>query len=108
MSIEYEEIFNHVLPALQSKRNEFIFYRYDSVTEKDIWNYCVKKKWRKKIVNEIPLHEIINGIMETTPSAYIAHSQVEEFRTANFFSDLNQEELQILLQPTKEKKNHDQ
>ena len=99
MGIDYEHIYQHVLPALESKRNEFNHYQYDSVTEEDIWKYLLRKKWRKKDVSELPLYQMINDIMKISPAEYMTNTQVEEFKTANWFSDLNQEELQVLLNP---------
>ena len=35
-------------PALQSKQEEFKLLGYDTVSEMDIWDYLVKKKWKKE------------------------------------------------------------
>lgn len=99
MGIDYEHIYQHVLPALESKQNEFKHYQYDSVTVEDIWKYLIRKKWRKRDVREMPLYQIINDIMQTSPAEYMTNTQVEEFKTANWFTDLNQDELQVLLNP---------
>jgi hypothetical protein len=99
MGIDYEHIYQHVLPALESKRNEFKHYQYDSVTEEDIWKYLLRKKWRKRDVSEMQLYQMINDIMQTSPAEYMTNTQVEEFKTSNWFSELNQEELQVLLNP---------
>ena len=48
MENHYKEMFTHVLPAIESKKSEFEVYQYQTVTEEDIWKYCVTKKWRKK------------------------------------------------------------
>lgn len=108
MGIDYEHIYQHVLPALESKRNEFKYFQYDSVTEKEIWKYLLRKKWRKQDVSEMPLYQIINDIMSTSPAEYMTNSQVEEFKTSNWFSDLNQEELQVLLNPQAVKKEREE
>lgn len=103
MEKNYEAIFTHVLPAIESKRNEFVVYQYDTVTEKDIWKYCVTKKWRKKDVASLPLYEIINDILTISPAEYMTFEQIENQRTSNWFSEVNQEELQLLLNPIVEK-----
>lgn len=98
MSEQLTDLFDHVMPALESKKSEFHLYQYTSVTEADIWNYCIKKKWKNRDVNEMRLYEIVNDILETLPAKYMTHTQIEESRTSNWFSQLNQEELQVLLQ----------
>ncbi|TQR19220.1 post-transcriptional regulator [Psychrobacillus vulpis] len=97
MENTYEEIFKHVLPALESKKSEFEVYQYKTVSEKDIWNFCNTKKWRKKVVAEIPLHQIVNDILSISPAEYMTFEQIENFKTSNWFSEINQEELQLLL-----------
>ena len=49
------------------------------------------------------MHEIANGILQNLPAEYMTFTQIEEQRGANWFSDLNSEELQILLTPQKSK-----
>ena len=92
------ELYDHVMPALESKKSEFHVYQYTSVTEADIWNYCMKKKWKNKDVKEMRMYEIVNDILSTSPAKYMTHTQIEESRTSNWFSQLNQDELQVLLQ----------
>ncbi|AYC29725.1 post-transcriptional regulator [Paenisporosarcina cavernae] len=108
MSSYEAEIYENVLPALESKKQEFHLYQYTTVSEKDIWNYLVKKKWRKKNLADMRLYEIVNDIMETSPAAYMTHTQIEEFRTANWFSELNKEELDVLLQSSKSQEDQEE
>lgn len=98
MSEVQTDLFVHVMPALESKKSEFHLYQYTSITEADIWNYCMKKKWKNRDVKEMRLYEVVNDIMETSPAKYMTHTQIEEYRTSNWFSQLNQDELQVLLQ----------
>lgn len=102
MKIGYEEIYMHVLPVLESKKNEFEVYQYEKVSEEDIWKYCLSKKWRKKVVPEIPLHQIVNDILSISPAEYMTFEQIQNFKTSNWFSEVNQEELQLLLHHKKE------
>ena len=102
MKITYEEIYSHVLPALESKKTEFEVYQYKTVTEIDIWNFCITKKWRKKVVPEIPLYQIINDILSISPAEFMTFEQIENFKTSNWFSEINQEELQLLLNHKKD------
>ncbi|MEI4769439.1 post-transcriptional regulator [Psychrobacillus sp. FJAT-51614] len=97
MKITYEEIYSHVLPALESKKTEFEVYQYKTVSEKDIWNFCITKKWRKKVVPEMALYQIVNDILSISPAEFMTFEQIEKFKTSNWFSEVNQEELQLLL-----------
>lgn len=91
-----------MLPALQSKKNEFHLYGYTTVTEEDIWIYCVRKIWRKKDVSTMRVYEITNDILQILPAAFMTYTQIEAQRESDWFSDLNSDELQILLNPKKE------
>ncbi|MFJ7826898.1 post-transcriptional regulator [Psychrobacillus sp. NPDC096623] len=104
MENNYEDIFTHVLPALESKKNEFVVYQYDTVTEKDIWKFCVTKKWKKKDILSLPLYQIINDILTISPAEYMTFEQIENQRTSNWFSEINQDELQMLLNPSFDEK----
>lgn len=97
MENTYEDIFAHVLPALESKKSEFEVYQYATVTEKDIWKYCVSKKWRKKDVTALHLHQIVNDVLSISPAEFMTFEQIENYKTSNWFSEINQEELQLLL-----------
>nr|WP_285851344.1 post-transcriptional regulator [Sporosarcina aquimarina] len=85
--------------------NEFHFYGYSTVTEKDIWKYCVQKKWRKRNITEMRTYALINDVLELTPAEYMTYTQIEEQRGSDWFSDLNSEELQLLLSPKKNSEN---
>ncbi|MDN4607114.1 post-transcriptional regulator [Sporosarcina highlanderae] len=99
MTIRFEEKFNHALPAIESKREEFRLYGYPTVTNEEIWKFCIRRKWRKKNIEEMPIHEIVNSILRLTSAEFMTFTQIEEQRDANWFSDLNSDELQLLLSP---------
>lgn len=102
MTIQSEQRFIQMLPAIESKKNEFHLYGYPTVTEEDIWTYCIRKKWRKKDVDSMKIHEIVKGILQITPAEFMTYTQIEEQRGSDWFSDLNNEELQILLSTPKQ------
>lgn len=99
MSVQYGSLFEHVRPALESKIFEFRLYQYNAVTEMDLWNYCIKKKWRKRDIPEMKVYELVNDILEIYPAQYMTHTQIEEQRTSNWFSELNQGDIQSLFKP---------
>lgn len=101
MAIQFEQLFTHLLPVMVSKKNELHLYGYTSVTEEEIWTYCIRKKWRKKNVESMRIYELTKDILRISPAEYMTFTQIEEQRDSNWFSDLNSEELQILLAPQK-------
>ncbi|WP_019414050.1 post-transcriptional regulator [Paenisporosarcina sp. TG20] len=100
MIVKYEELFELVVPALESKIQEFRIYNYNSVTKEDIWHYCVNKKWKKNNIQEMRVFEMVNDILRTSPAQYMTHTQIEDYKTSNWFSELNQGDLQELINPT--------
>lgn len=98
MTMKYEELFNQVLPVLQSKMDEIKYYEYDGITIEDLWNYCIEKKWRKKSIENIRLYEMVATIYSVKASEIVSYFQIQQFHTtSNWFSELNQEELKELL-----------
>lgn len=102
MTIQYEKLFQKVLPVLQSKLEEIEYYQYDSITVEDIWNFCIQKKWRKQNIEDIRLHQLVETIFSVTPSEIVSHFQIQQFREENWFGDLSGEGLRNLLNPQKE------
>ncbi|MFC7364743.1 MULTISPECIES: post-transcriptional regulator [Bhargavaea] len=97
-----EDLFEVVRPALSNKAEEFSFYGYGSVTEEALWTYCRGKLWRKKDLQEIPVHEAVGDILSISPSRYMTHTQVEGFKKAaksSGFGGLDEEEFRALLAP---------
>lgn len=102
MKREHKELFEKVYPALQTKMSEFAFYEYNSITMDELWTYCVAKKWRKKQIADLPLYEIVSTIMSVSQSDIVSYGHVQESRTSDWFSELNEQELKLLLNPIKE------
>ena len=97
--IQFEQLYKEVLPVLQSKMDEINYYEYDGITVEDIWNFCVKKKWRKKKVEELRLHEIVETIYSVRPSEIVSYFQIQQFHSENWFGNISDSELQALLKP---------
>lgn len=101
--IKFTDQYDTVLPALESKCAEFHYFQYDTFTPEDLWNYCIQKKWKKRDVGEMRLHEMVNDIMEMTASEFVAYHQVEGLRGGNWFSDMKHDDLEQLLRPSPKK-----
>lgn len=99
VKIQFGNLYDQALPAIQSKRNELILYGYPTVTNPEIWDYCVKKKWRKKNIATMRIHEIVNDVLRLTSAEFMTYTQIEEQRGSDWFSELNSDELQLLLSP---------
>ena len=84
-----------VQPALASKLEEFRLLGIDSVTEQGLWEFLIKKKW-KKVKDELKLYEIIQEILSVKVSDYISFATIETYKTAEFSFD-DENELKELL-----------
>ena len=99
--LKFTDQYDVVLPALESKIAEFRYFQYDTFSAEDLWDYCIKKKWRKKDIGDMMLHEMVNGIMDIRASDFVAYHQVEGLKGGNWFSEGNLANLEELLRPTK-------
>ncbi len=104
MIIEYKDIYEKVMPALQSKAEEFEHLGYEGITIDSVWNYCINKKWRKKIIEELKIHEIVETIFSISASEIVSFTQIKSFQTTDWFGEIRQDELNELLriEPKKE------
>ncbi len=103
MTIPYEALYNKVDIILQSKLEEFHLYEYDAITMEQLWAYCVEKKWRKKVIEELPLYEIVSTIFSITPSELLNYEQVSNLKSFDGLVEINMEELEELLGTSKVK-----
>ncbi|MEB2279119.1 post-transcriptional regulator [Lysinibacillus xylanilyticus] len=101
MSMQYEQLFEKIRPAIDSKMEEFKHYQYDAITAEELWRFCIEKKWRKKNIEQLRLHEIISTIFSVSPSDIVSFNQVEFLQSNDWFTELNTEELKMLLGPGK-------
>jgi len=101
MSMQHEQLFEKIRPAIDSKMEEFKHYQYNAITAEELWRYCVEKKWRRKNIEQIRLHEIIATIFAVSPSDIVSFNQVEFLQSNDWFTELNTEELKMLLGPVK-------
>jgi hypothetical protein len=91
----FEYLRNQVGPALQSKLEEFQILGYRDISEPQLWEYLLKKKW-KKVKEEMKLHQAIQDIFSVKVSDYMNYATVESYKAAEFSLD-NEEEWKELL-----------
>lgn len=103
MVVPYESLYRKVQIVLQSKLEEFQLYDYDAITIEQLWMYCVEKKWRKQVIEELPLHVVVSAIFSVTPSELLNYAQVEGLKSIDGIVELSTEELEELLGTKKNK-----
>ena len=97
MAVPYELLYKKVQIVLQSKLEEFQFYQYDAITIEQLWKYCVEKKWRKQVIEEMRLHEMVASIFSITPSEMLNYVQIKSLQSNDGIVELNMEEIEELL-----------
>ncbi|MFB7158145.1 MULTISPECIES: post-transcriptional regulator [unclassified Lysinibacillus] len=101
MSMQHEQLFEKIRPAIDSKMEEFKHYQYNAITAEELWRYCIEKKWRRKNIDQLRIHEIIATIFAVSPSDIVSFNQVEFLQINDWFTEVNTEELKMLLGPVK-------
>lgn len=100
MEVQYRDKYLAVEYVLNSKREELLYLNYVGITNEKIWEYCVEKRWRKKDVTSIPLHEMVSEIFKINPSDMLSYIQLAQQRELqNGLVPINIEELEMLLGP---------
>ncbi|RSD24086.1 post-transcriptional regulator [Mesobacillus subterraneus] len=92
---QYGRFYNEVKPALQSKVEEFKIFGYESVTEKELWDYLTKKKW-KKPKDEIQLYEVVADILSAKIGDLMNFTTVEAFKLGDFSLGDEEERRELL------------
>ena len=101
LSIVHKPLFDQVQLVLQSKLDEFKMQRYTEITMEEMWNYCIKKKWKKRQIEDIPIHEIVATIYSLTPSEIVSQAHINELYKTDLNLGIDLEELNLLLKPLK-------
>jgi hypothetical protein len=90
--MENSDTFNQyrskVEPALLSKLEEFQLLGYDSVSEDGLWDFLLRKKW-KKVKDAKKLYEIVDDILSVKVSDFISYTTIETYKNNDF--DVNDE-----------------
>ena len=59
-----EELYNRLIPAMETKVNELKHNGIRYINIDDVWNYLKKNKWNKS--KNLSLNEIVNDILKIT------------------------------------------
>ncbi len=58
-----EELYNHLKPALHTKREEMRRAGYEYVKSEDVWNYLKETVWKK--ASNLSLYQMVSDILNT-------------------------------------------
>lgn len=94
-----QELYERLQLVLQSKVEEFEFQQFTTVSKQDLWEYAKSKMWKRKSFDDLSLHEAVADLYSISPTKYISASQVKQFKSENWFSELKKEDLEQLLNP---------
>ncbi|MBM7097821.1 post-transcriptional regulator [Bacillus sp. H-16] len=89
MSNNFDEWKGELMPALESKAEEWQFLGYEKVTVEDVWQ-CVTVKWQKDIKRgdlEEPfrVHRLIGDVFSLKSSEYMNFLTIEAYKAPNYF-----------------------
>ncbi|MGM9923737.1 MAG: post-transcriptional regulator [Bacillus sp. (in: firmicutes)] len=76
----FEQYRSILLPALHSKREEFILLGYKDMKVEHLWEFLKKKKWKKE--EDRMLYQLINDILTITIGEYMTYNTVEAFKAS--------------------------
>lgn len=80
-----EELYQRLLPALKTKKNEMGRQGYNYIKEEDIWNFFKETKWKKDI--ELSLSVMVNDVLNIDNiliDNYLKNKMKSENRTVYF------------------------
>lgn len=96
MGILYESLYQKVQIVIDNKMEEFKYFGYEAITKEDLWDYCIEKKWRKKNIEALRLHEVVATIFSVTSSELVNYAQVKGLVENTFQVEISEEELNLL------------
>lgn len=93
----YQSLYEQLYAVLQSKYEEIQLYGYEDVTIEQIWQFCVEKKWRKRSIETLRIHEMVATIFSVTASELMQYAQVKQSHQQEGLVKINVEELELLM-----------
>lgn len=101
MSILQKTVFDQVQLVLKSKVEEFHMQQYTEITIEELWEYCVRKKWKKRQMENVPLHEVVATIFTVKSSDLLNYEHVSGLQKSSMHLGLDLDEINMLLKPLK-------
>jgi len=91
----YEQFRKNVRPAIKSKLEELKMLGYGAVTEDEMWEYLLNKRWKKPKENT-RLYEIVADILAVKPGEYMNFATVEAFKQTSLTLSDEEERRELL------------
>lgn len=91
----YEQFRKNVRPAIKSKLEELEMLGYGAVTEEEMWEYLLNKRW-KKPKEDARLYEIVADILAVKPGEYMNFATVEAFKLSSVTLSDEEERRELL------------
>lgn len=82
----YDHLRNDVQPALNSKLEEFSMLGYGQVAEQELWDFLIKKKW-KKLNESKRISEIVDDILSVKVGEFFSFASIEALKETEFVLD---------------------
>ena len=98
LAIPYASLYEKVQIILKNKIEEFHYFGYNSITEQELWEYCINKTWRKRDIQSLRLYELTSGILNVSASEIINYLQVNGLKQNLFEVEISNDELSNLFQ----------
>ncbi len=94
MEIEFhsqKELYQRLLPALRTKKNEMHRHGYPYIKEEDIWNYFKENKWKSG--RDLSLYDLVSDVLNGE-DAYIDYYLKQKLNDQNrhLYFDSNSKE----------------
>ncbi|WP_026693803.1 post-transcriptional regulator [Peribacillus kribbensis] len=92
----YDHFKENVMPALESKADEYSLLGYGEVSVDEIWLFLTKKKW-KAPKEEKRLFEVVEDILSLTAVDFMNFAVIEAYKQPSLLTEEGKEELKDLL-----------
>ncbi|MFC0296204.1 post-transcriptional regulator [Geobacillus jurassicus] len=76
---ENRELRKQLMPALESKYDEFRLLGYTQVTIDGLWECLCARKWKRELA-EKKLHELVSDILSLSPGEYMAFLTMRSYK----------------------------
>ncbi|PYZ98806.1 hypothetical protein CR205_09605 [Alteribacter lacisalsi] len=88
-----------LMPALESKAEEWQMFGYEKVTVEDVWQ-CATVKWQKDIKRgdlEEPfrIHRLLGDVMSLKSSEYMNFLTMEAYKAPDYFGRDQEEQVSL-------------
>lgn len=95
--VQFETMYQEVFDVLQMKCQDLKNQGVKNVTEEDIWQYFLNKKWQIKEIYELQLHRIVSDLFALSTAHFLAYQQSQKGNQSGDLTLISNEEWNSLL-----------